>query len=89
MLHQNRKLSVAALFWYDYCKKKYGKTAPVYNMKAYGGVKAYLHSFLNLTLGRDECSASHPVQFTPGVKTSQYPLNKRLDWAQKVKFEKR
>jgi hypothetical protein len=57
MLDQNHKLSVGTLFWYDYCKKKYSKAVPVYNMKAYGGVKGYLHSFLNLTLGRDECSA--------------------------------
>jgi hypothetical protein len=40
MLYQNQKLSVETLFWYDvYFIKKYGKAVPVYNMKAYGGVK--------------------------------------------------
>jgi hypothetical protein len=54
MLHQNQKLSVGTLFWYDYFKKKYGKAVPVYNMNAYGGVMVYLHSFLNLALGREK-----------------------------------
>jgi hypothetical protein len=67
-LDENQKCSVGTSFWYDYCDKKYGKAVPVYDVKAYGGVRAYLHSFLNLALGRDESSASHPVQYTPGER---------------------
>ena len=45
-------------------------------MKAYGGVDAYLHSFLTYALDRDEWSTLRPARFTPGIEP-RYPLGPR------------
>jgi hypothetical protein len=37
-------------------------------MKAYWGVKIYLHAFLNFTLDIVQRSASSPGRFTPGER---------------------
>jgi hypothetical protein len=38
-------------------------------MKAYGRMEEWLHIFLTSALDGDECSASHPDNFTLGEKT--------------------
>jgi hypothetical protein len=41
-------------------------------MKAYGGLKVKLHSFLTSTLNEGEWSASRPHTFTPGERNPVY-----------------
>jgi len=54
----------------------------VHAIETYGGVKAYLHSFLTSSLNLGEWLASRPGQFTPeGGGTAPYTLNRWLgEW---------
>jgi hypothetical protein len=45
------------------------------NMKAYEGRKPLISKH---DIGKCRASVSHTGRFTPGVKTGQYPLNRRL-----------
>lgn len=49
-------------------------------MKAYEGLKAYLHSFLNLALGGGEWSIVFPGTSFPR-KTPQVPIELETVWA--------
>jgi hypothetical protein len=45
-------------------------------MKAYWGVKVWLHAFFTSAIDGGEWSASHPGLFTPREK-ARYPLDRR------------
>jgi hypothetical protein len=47
-------------------------------MKEYLGVEVQLHAFLIAEVGGGKLSASRPVRFYPQLKSSWYPLDRRL-----------